>query len=124
MTYTPRPLGLSNVRLPASLDPLVEALSRHSHDVWAAERIKRGWTFGPTRDDAAKTNPCLIPYKDLPEQEKDMDRAMVLGVLKAVAALGYEIRKRKGGARAKPRAGSKPRAKASAPRKRGKAGSR
>lgn len=119
MTYTPRPLELSKVRLPASLDPLIEALSRHSHDVWAAERIKRGWMFGPTRDDTAKTNPCLVPYEDLPEQEKDMDRAMVLGILKAVAALGYEIRKGTGGTRGKTRAGAKPRE--SAPRKRGKA---
>jgi len=70
---------------------LRERLAEHTHDVWAAERIAQGWTYGPARDDAAKTHPCLVPYAELPEKEKEFDRKTALGTLKAIMALDYRI---------------------------------
>jgi hypothetical protein len=91
MTYTPTPLRTQHVDLPGALDPLVEQLAEHVHDTWAKRRIDEGWTHGPKRDDAAQTHPCLVPYAELPEIEKDYDRRTALETLKAVVALGYEI---------------------------------
>jgi hypothetical protein len=70
---------------------LLERLAEHAHDVWALGRLREGWTLGPRRDDAARQSPCLVPYTDLPESEKDYDRRIVQETLKAVLALGYRI---------------------------------
>ena len=91
MSYQPRPIDTTAVALPPELLPLTERLAENAHDLWAAERIAQGWSFGPRRDDARKQHPCLIPYSELPESEKEFDRQTALGSLKAVYALGYRI---------------------------------
>jgi ryanodine receptor 2 len=90
-TYTPTPIPTGHIALPDDLLALRERLAEHTHDVWAAERIAQGWTYGPARDDAAKTHPCLVPYAELPEKEKEFDRKTALGTLKAIMALDYRI---------------------------------
>ncbi len=91
MSYTPRPIDTAAVTLPPELRELTERLAENAHDLWAAQRIKDGWTPGPVRNDAAKQHPCLVPYADLPETEKEYDRVAALGTLKAMVALGYSI---------------------------------
>ena len=90
-TYTPKPLDTSRVNLPSSLTPLLEQLAENTHDVWAATRISQGWTYGLNRDDANKKHPCLVPYADLPESEKEYDRKTAAETLKAIVAMGYVI---------------------------------
>lgn len=72
----------------------MEKLAENAHEVWSLGRIADGWTFGPWRDDATKQHPCLIPYDQLPESEKDYDRRVSLETLKAILALNYEIHSR------------------------------
>jgi hypothetical protein len=91
MTDHPRPLDTASVVLDDGLLQLTEALARHTHDVWAHERLRLGWTWGPRRDDARLEHPGLVPYDDLPETEKQFDRHTALETLKAVIALGYRI---------------------------------
>ena len=90
-TYTPQPLDTSAVRLPQSLQDLLEKLAENTHEVWAAQRITDGWIFGPQRDDTKKHHPCLVPYDQLPESEKEYDRKTAGESLKAVIAMGYQI---------------------------------
>jgi len=92
-TYSPQPLDTSDVLLPDTLITLLERLAENTHDVWAAQRIKEGWEYGPMRDDANKKHPCLVPYADLPESEKEYDRKTSAESIKAVMALGYVISK-------------------------------
>ena len=47
------------------------------------------------RNDEAKATPCLIPYDQLPENEKDFDRNTAMETLKLIIALGYRIEKEK-----------------------------
>jgi len=89
--YTPRPIDTSNVSLPAELLTLTERLAENAHDHWAAQRTRDGWTHGPARDDAVKTHPCLVPYADLPESEKEYDRKAVMETLEAIVSVGYRI---------------------------------
>ena len=89
--YVPKPISTEHVTLPDGLCTLQERLAEHIHDVWAAERLAQGWTYGPSRDDAAKKHPCLVRYAELPEEEKEFDRNTALGALKAIIALGYRI---------------------------------
>lgn len=90
-TYSPKPLDTSNVKLPDSLEQLIEKLAANTHEVWALGRISDGWTYGTIRDDENKTHPCLVPYNDLPESEKEYDRNTATETLKAVISLGHSV---------------------------------
>ena len=45
--------------------------------------MSQGWTWGPLRDDASKEHPCLVPYAELPEIEKEYDRSTARAVISA-----------------------------------------
>jgi ryanodine receptor 2 len=92
--YTPQPIDTRDIRLPAELEELVEKMSKNVHDVWAETRIQQGWTCGEQRNDEKKTHPCLVPYDDLPESEKEYDRNTSIGTLKLILKLGFNISKR------------------------------
>lgn len=92
--YIPKPIDTSDVKLPPELQPLVEQIARNVHEVWAENRLSQGWTLGPERSDTLKTHPCLVPYDELTEVEKDYDRDTALGTLRLVMKLGFTINKR------------------------------
>lgn len=54
MNYEPRPTNISGIVLSSELIDLTERLAANAHDLWAAERIKQGWTYGDQRDDTRK----------------------------------------------------------------------
>ena len=89
--YTPQPVDTSDVRLPAELDELVEKIAKNVHEVWAQSRMEQGWTYGEERNDELKHHPCLVPYEELPEIEKDYDRDTALGTLKLICKFGFKI---------------------------------
>ena len=91
--YSPQPIDTTDVKLPEELEQLVEQMSKNVHEVWAQSRLSQGWTWGEERDDKLKTHPCLIPYEDLPEVEKDYDRNTAVGTLKLILKLGFKISK-------------------------------
>ena len=92
MNYIPQPIDTSDIQLPEELNPLLEAMAKNVHEVWAQERISQGWTYGEKRDDAKKHHPCLIAYEDLPEEEKMFDRNTSIETLKLILKLGFEIK--------------------------------
>ncbi len=91
--YKPQPVNTEQVQLPEELLPLMEKIAENVHENWAAGRIAEGWTYGEKRDDNQKTTPCLVPYSQLSEAEKDYDRNTALQTLKLILALGYRIGK-------------------------------
>jgi hypothetical protein len=88
--YRPQPIDTSTVDL-NGLQPLLEALARNAHEIWARQRMKDGWSWGPARDDERKLHPSLVRYEDLPESEKNYDRVMVSETVKAMLAMGYRV---------------------------------
>ena len=91
--YKPRPIETAGVVLSPELLALTERLAENAHDVWAAQRLRDGWTHGPNRDDAKKTHPGLVPYARLSEGEKEYDRLTAMHTLRAIIALGYRVEK-------------------------------
>jgi hypothetical protein len=93
-TYTPETIDTSKIRLSPDLEELIEKLARNNHDHWARKRLDEGWRYGATRNDERKEHPDLVPYEQLTEAEKEYDRKTVVEALKAIVALGYELKKR------------------------------
>lgn len=93
-TFTPHPVDLEGIELTPQLEQLREAIAENAHEVWAAGRIKEGWTYGPQRDDKLKTHPDLVPYSELPDTEKQYDRETAMNTIKLVIKLGYDLVKR------------------------------
>lgn len=91
--YTPKPIDTNDIQLNEEILRLSEELAKNTHEVWSVGRIRDGWTYGETRDDAKKHHPCLIPYEELPESEKEYDRNTALETLKLIVKLGYRITK-------------------------------
>ena len=91
--YTPKPMDTSHISLPAELQQLQEKIAENVHENWSAGRIADGWRYGPERDDNNRLTPCLVPYDQLSEEEKDFDRTTAMQTLKLIVALGYTITK-------------------------------
>ncbi len=91
--YTPKPIDTNGIELPAELLALTEQIAENVHENWAAARIAEGWTYAEKRDNDQKTTPCLVPYGDLSESEKEYDRITAMQTLKLIVALGYTITK-------------------------------
>lgn len=91
--YIPQPIDTVDIQLPHQLNPLLEAMAKNVHEIWAKERIQQGWKYGSKRDDNQKLHPCLIAYEDLPEEEKVFDRNTCIETLKLIIKLGFTINK-------------------------------
>lgn len=92
--YTPKPIKTDNVKLPDELVELMEKIAENVHENWAELRISEGWTYGEQRDDVKKTTPCLIPFSELSDSEKEYDVKTAEETLKLIVSLGYEIKKK------------------------------
>ena len=92
--YIPHPVDTSDIVLDSRLNDLVEAMAENVHEIWARTRIEQGWKYGQVRNDDLKEHPCIVPYSELPESEKDFDRNTAMGTLKLIMALGYTIEKK------------------------------
>ncbi len=93
MVYKPEPIDTSKVQLSDEILELTERLAENAHEVWAQRRMAEGWRPGPRRDEDKKEHPSLVPYEDLPEEEKEYDRSAALETLKVLQALGYRFDK-------------------------------
>lgn len=91
--YIPQPIDTRNVVLPEELNELAEMIAKNVHEVWSAGRMKDGWTYGKERNDAEKKHPCLVPYEDLTETEKEYDRNTSQETLKLIMKFGFKITK-------------------------------
>ena len=68
----------------------IEILAIMEHDRWMDEKRNKEWTCG-VRDDAKKIHPCLVPWEELSEKDKDNDRNAVEIIPALLASIGFEI---------------------------------
>lgn len=61
-----------------------------SHEAWEVRKLAEGWTYGCTKDPVLKKHPCLVPYADLPPEQRAKDSifgAVVRAILRAAGAI-------------------------------------
>jgi hypothetical protein len=44
-----------------------------SHELWSAHKLAEGWVYGKTKSIEKKTHPCLVPYDELPVEQRVKD---------------------------------------------------
>lgn len=54
---------LSNPTAPASA----------SHESWMKQKLSEGWKYGPVKDADKKEHPCMVPYAQLPFEQRVKD---------------------------------------------------
>lgn len=77
--------------LPEEFTELAEKIAKNVHEVWSTGRMKDGWTYGEERNDAERKHPCLVPYEELTESEKEYDRNTSQETLRLIMKLGFKI---------------------------------
>ena len=89
--FIPNPVDTHSIQIPEELKSLAEEMSKNVHEVWAQTRIAQGWTYGEERNDTEKKHPCLVPYEELSEEEKEYDRNTSIETIKLILKLGFKI---------------------------------
>lgn len=69
----------------------LEYLAYLEHRRWMDERLRAGWTWGEKRDDKRRTHPDLVPYDELSERSRDLDRSAVAGIIEILDAAGLAV---------------------------------
>ncbi len=58
------------------------------HARWRASRILQGWTHGPERNNELRTSPYLVPWKEIDEATRELDREAVREIPKLLEEIG------------------------------------
>jgi RyR domain len=48
-----------------------------SHEIWLQDKKKEGWHYGPVKDPDKKEHPCIVPYTELPLEQRMKDYLIV-----------------------------------------------
>jgi len=92
--YVPNPINVDEVVLPEKIAELTEYIAENTHEEWAKQRLKEGWTFAPKTNKKLKQSFDLVPYCELLDSEKEYDRKMAMNTLKVLYKMGYTIEKK------------------------------
>jgi hypothetical protein len=90
----------------------LEYLSELEHERWLLHKVRDGWRYGQKRDDSARTNPAILPWREpspeeraqldpavraalgpgvLPDAEKDKDRILIRNIPRILGCAGYAV---------------------------------
>ncbi|MBN1303173.1 MAG: hypothetical protein JXA13_01965 [Anaerolineales bacterium] len=74
----------------------LEQLAEKEHDRWMQSKYEAGWTRAQETDAVNKQHKCLVPWKELSEDEREKDRDLVRGIPKILVRAGYTVVKATG----------------------------
>lgn len=93
-------LGEQSVPFEVAVDSMIKGIEslikepgttpEQLHESWLANKIKEGWHYGPVKDVEKKTHPQMVPYANLPEEQRIKDY-LFQGIVRVLARLpkGY-----------------------------------
>lgn len=63
-----------------------ETTPEQTHSSWVAKKKFDGWVYGEKKDAEKKTHPYMVPYEELPDEQKLKDQLFV-AVVRSVLGL-------------------------------------
>ena len=92
LVLVPAPVGRKDAEPFTFLPGEVEQLARGEHERWAADLERDGWrhTDGP-KDPERRLHPMLVPWEQLPEEERDKDRDPIRELPDMLARAGFRL---------------------------------
>lgn len=94
MGFIMQPLGSSGEPVMRIPDEYIEYLAEQEHEAWMAERKATGWVTGESVDAEKKTTPYLVPFNNLPEDIKQLDRDPVQNIPELLKRIGMVVYKK------------------------------
>ena len=71
----------------------IELLAQAEHERWAAFRARRGWRLGSRRDESARAHPDLLPWSELPDDVREIDRELIRAMPASLEVVGLATRR-------------------------------
>lgn len=77
-------------------DKEIEKMAILEHDHWIVRKLKLGFVWGANLDGTAKppTHPFLVPFVNLPEEQKTRDRDFCRKIPQLLARIGYVVERK------------------------------
>jgi hypothetical protein len=72
----------------------IEVLARMEHQRFVDERVGQGWRPGPEKDVERKISPFLVPWEEMDEPTRELDRNAVRNLPVLLAKVGFKIQRR------------------------------
>jgi hypothetical protein len=73
----------------------VTLMAKLEHDHWCREKTTECWKYGPEKDSDRKTNPSILPWKELPPSEQEKNKDYIRELPRLLARAGFQIEKQK-----------------------------
>jgi hypothetical protein len=70
---------------------VLEQLARYEHDRWVRAKLAAGWVYGTPTSQENKRHEAIVSWEELPENQKDKDRASVAGIPRLLGRCGYAV---------------------------------
>lgn len=94
MGFVMRPAGSEGQIINEIPEEYTEYLAEEEHESWVNERIASGWISSDAVDAEKKTTPYLVPYDQLPEDIKQLDRDPVQNIPLLLERIGMAVYKK------------------------------
>jgi len=72
----------------------IEIMSKYEHDLWITDRLRSGWKRGTNIDTKNKITPYLVPYEELTEEIKDLDRDTNINIIQLLESIQMKVYRR------------------------------
>lgn len=95
--FIPQPIDVGEVTLSPDLMELIDTIAENAHNVWAERKMQTnpGIRYAPVdekgNEKEGNYNHFLLPYAELPEEDKKPDIDMAVNTIKLLKRLGYRI---------------------------------
>lgn len=86
-----RPLGSEDAAIEEIPADMVEKLAIVEHNNWVQERLSSGWLYAKVKNIEKKTSPYLVPYENLSEEIKDLDRDIIRNIPNLLSLIGMAV---------------------------------
>ncbi len=69
----------------------LELMAEETHKIYCEQQKNEGWKYGPAKNEDAKTNPLLVDYDKLSEEDKEQNRDQVRNIFRKLEHAGCSM---------------------------------